>query len=72
VRGVWRGIVDFVVGDDIWIAVAVLVLLAATAALVRWGGEAWWLLPVGVPTALFVSLLRARRSVERETHETPL
>ena len=60
-RRVARGVVDFVVGDDIWIAVAVLALLAATAVLVRIGGEAWWLLPAGVPAALWISLVRARR-----------
>jgi len=60
-RRLAHGIVDFVVGDDVWIAVAVLVLIAAAAALVRIGSEAWWLLPIGVPTALWVSLLRARR-----------
>ena len=62
-RRVARGLVDFVVGDDIWIAVAVLALLAATAVLVRIGGEAWWLLPAGVPAALWISLVRARRQV---------
>ena len=60
-RRVARGVVDFVVGDDIWIAVAVLALLAATAVLMRIGGEAWWLLPAGVPAALWISLVRARR-----------
>jgi len=61
VRRVARGVVDFVVGDDIWIAVAVLALLAATAVLMRIGGEVWWLLPAGVPAALWISLVRARR-----------
>jgi len=60
-RALWRGIVEFVVGDDIWIAVSVLLLLGAAAALVRIGGDAWWLLPVGVPAALWVSLVRVRR-----------
>jgi len=41
------------------------VLLTAAAALVRIGGEAWWLLPVGVPATLWVSLLRARRKAPR-------
>ena len=34
-KGLWHGIVEFVVGDDIWIAVSVLRLLGATAALVH-------------------------------------
>ena len=62
VRGLWHGIVDFVVGDDIWIAVAVLVLLAVAAAAVHFGADAWWLLAVGVPAALWVSLQRAQRA----------
>ena len=61
-RDVWHGIVDFVVGDDIWIAVAVLVLLAVAAAAVHLGADAWWLLAAGVPVALWVSLQRARRT----------
>ena len=60
-RGVWHGIVDFVVGDDIWIAIAVVVLLAVAAAAVHFGADAWWLLAVGVPAALWVALRRAHR-----------
>jgi len=61
-RSLIRGIVDFVVGDDIWIAVAVVVLLGAAAALERFGIDAWWVLPIGVPAALWISLARARRA----------
>ena len=61
-RGLWRGIIDFVVGDDIWIAIAVVVLLAVAALAVHFGADAWWLLAVGVPAALWVSLERARRA----------
>ncbi len=60
--GLWRGIVDFVVGDDMGIAIAVLVLLAVAAAAVHFGADAWWLLAAGVPVALGVSLERARRT----------
>ena len=60
-RGVWHGVVEFVVGDDIWIAVAVVVLLAVAAA-VHFGADAWWLLAAGVPAALWVSLQRAQRA----------
>ncbi len=69
-RRAWRGIVEFVVGDDLWIAVAVLLLLAGAAGVVRLGGEAWWLLPVGVPAALWISLERARRGA-RDAQEHP-
>ena len=64
-RGVARGVVDFVVGDDVWIAVAVGLLLGAAALLQHAGGEAWWVLPAGVPAALWISLQRARRGAQR-------
>jgi hypothetical protein len=67
VSGVWHGIVDFVVGDDIWIAVAVLALLALAAVAVHLGADAWWLLAAGVPVALWISLQRARRAARRAT-----
>ena len=62
-RRAWDGIVDFIVGDDIWIAVAVALLLGGAALVVHLGGEAWWTLPAGVPVALWISLQRARRAV---------
>ena len=60
-RSVIRGIVGFVVGDDIWIAVAVILLLGTAAALERLDIDAWWVLAIGVPAALWISLGRARR-----------
>ena len=63
--GLWRGLVDFVVGDDMGIAIAVLVLLAVAAAAVHFGADAWWLLAAGVPVALWVSLHRARRTARK-------
>jgi len=69
-KALWRGIVEFVVGDDIWIAVSVLVLLGAAAALVRVGGNAWWLLAAGVPVTVWVSLTRVRRAARRDGSPT--
>lgn len=60
-RSLIRGTIDFVVGDDVWVAVAVVVLLATTAGLVRLGEAGWWALPLGVPVALWISLRRASR-----------
>jgi hypothetical protein len=71
-RSLVRGIVGFVVGDDVWIAVAVAVLLLVADAVVDLGGEAWWLLPIGVPTAVWISLVRARRRVQGTMTKTPL
>ena len=50
--------IDFIVGDDWRIAVAVVVGLVVTAALVRMGFSAWWVLPVGITGYLAVSMTR--------------
>lgn len=50
--------IDFIVGDDWRIAVAVVVGLAVTAALVWMGIPAWWVLPVGITGYLAVSMTR--------------
>jgi hypothetical protein len=47
---------DFVVGDDVTIAVVVVVALGVTALL-----TAWWVLPLAVLAILSVSVLRAAR-----------
>jgi hypothetical protein len=60
-RRVADAIVDFVVGDDVWIAVGVACAIALTAALDRLGVGSWWLLPTAVPAIVVVSLLRATR-----------
>jgi hypothetical protein len=51
---------DFVVGDDWRVAVAVVLALAITFALVKGGVPAWWVLPVAVVVVLPWSLWRAR------------
>lgn len=50
---------DFVVGDDWMVAVLVVLAIAVTAVLVAAGVTAWWLMPVAVLLALYVSLRRA-------------
>jgi hypothetical protein len=52
---------DFIVGDDWTIAVAVVVALLMTGALVRAHFPAWWLLPVVTLAFLGASLQRAAR-----------
>jgi hypothetical protein len=53
---------DFVIGDDWRVAVLVAAGIGATAALVAAGINAWWLLPLVVLLALWLSLRRAIRS----------
>ena len=65
-RRAWHGIVDFIVGDDPRIALAVVLLVAAAAVGAQLGDDAWWILPAGVPVALWLSLQRARRAAVRD------
>lgn len=58
-RRVVAGIVDFVVGDDVWVAVGVACAIALTALLADLGADPWWLLPSVVPGIVAISLLRA-------------
>ena len=58
-RRVFAGVLDFVVGDDVWTAVLVVLSVAATAVVVRAGLDAWWLLPAAVPLAVLSSVRRA-------------
>jgi hypothetical protein len=49
---------DFVVGDDWRAALGVALAIAATAALVAAGVDAWWLMPIAVALVLGLSLRR--------------
>jgi hypothetical protein len=53
---------EFVIGDDWRVAALVALGIGATAALVAAGVNAWWLLPLVVLLALWLSLRRAIRS----------
>jgi len=52
---------DFVIGDDWTIAVAVIIAIGLTSALVHRGWNAWPVLPVFVVAALAASSWRALR-----------
>ena len=58
-RRALAGVLDFVVGDDVWTAVAVVLAVFATALVVGSGLDPWWLLPVAVPLAVLRSVTRA-------------
>jgi hypothetical protein len=57
--GFWRGIWEFVVGDDWRVAVGIVVMLGATAALAALGLPAWWLPPVATLAILWRAVRRA-------------
>jgi hypothetical protein len=54
----WR---DFLVGDDMTIAIGAVAAIAGTAILHAIGLPAWWLLPPVIGVTLAVSLRRAIR-----------
>jgi hypothetical protein len=56
-----RFLYDFVVGDDITIAIGVVAALALTAAFPNVGGGAFWIVPVVVVAVLGVSVARVAR-----------
>jgi len=53
---------DFVVGDDAWLAVGIVVALIATAVVQRIGIPAWWVLPAATMALLSWSVTRAATS----------
>ena len=57
-----KGLLDFVVGDDVLVALGVAVLLAATAVGARLGADPWWLTAAALPVLVWRSCVRARRS----------
>jgi hypothetical protein len=57
-----RFVVDFVVGDDVVVAVGVAVALGLAALAAHLGDDAWWLLPAAVPLVLALSLWRGARA----------
>jgi hypothetical protein len=59
VRRFVAAVVDFVVGDDVWVAVGIVAAIAATALATHEGLDAWWLLAAAVPLVVAVSLFRA-------------
>jgi len=61
-RGFGRFWWDFVIGDDWRVAALVAAGIGATAALAAAGVNDWWLLPLVVLLALWLSLRRAIRS----------
>ena len=58
-RRALAGVIDFMVGDDVWSALTVVLAVVATALVVRAGVDAWWLLPLAVPLAVLRSVTRA-------------
>ena len=52
---------DFIVGDDWLIAVAGVLLIAVAALLVSLDVNAWWVLVVGAPLALYATVKRAAK-----------
>ncbi|HKZ14223.1 MAG TPA: hypothetical protein VJL81_10300 [Solirubrobacterales bacterium] len=65
VRRILAAIWDFVVGDDLRLALAALAAIGLTAVVCALGLSAWWLAPVIALAALRWSLRGARPSATR-------
>ncbi len=52
---------DFLVGDDWRVAAGIVVAFGLTTLLAATSLPAWWVLPLGVATVLWLSLLRVAR-----------
>lgn len=60
-RTVVDGIVDFVAGDDLPLALGIIVTIAVTYVVGRAGTSAWWLPPIAVTALVALSIWRAVR-----------
>jgi hypothetical protein len=49
---------EFVVGDDLALALGAGAALGTTALLVHWGVNAWWFLPVAIVIVLALAVAR--------------
>ncbi len=55
-------ILEFVIGEDWWAAMAVVVTLAIVLWSVHLGANWWWLLPLAVSAIVVLSVARATRA----------
>jgi len=62
VKAFFAFLYDFVVGDDITIAIVVVLALGVTALVAAANVAAWWVLPPAVLAILTISVLRAARA----------
>lgn len=60
-RAFAAGIVDFVAGDDLPLAVGIVVTIAVTYVIGRSGTGAWWLPPIAVTALVAISIWRVVR-----------
>jgi hypothetical protein len=57
---------DFLVGDDIVVAIGAVIAVVATVLLVDNGVNAWWLMPIAAALLLVESMWRATRGSNRQ------
>jgi hypothetical protein len=61
VQAFFKGLWEFVVGDDWWTALGIVVALALTALIADEAIAAWWVMPPAVLGLLALSVRRAAR-----------
>ncbi len=65
IRAFFRGVWDFVVGEDWRTALGVALALGLTAAISETSLSSWWVMPVAVLVLLALSIRRAARGAVR-------
>lgn len=65
VTAFFAGAWEFVVGDDWWTALGVVLALGLTALLADASVSAWWVMPPAVAGLLALSIRRAARASSR-------
>ena len=60
-RTVVAGVVEFIAGDDIPLAIGIVLTVAVTYALGRNGTDVWWLPPIAVAALVALSVWRVVR-----------
>lgn len=61
VQSIGTAVLRFVVGEDWWVALAIILTIAIVFLSVRLGADWWWLLPLSVSTTVACSVVRATR-----------
>jgi hypothetical protein len=61
--------VDFIIGDDYWVAAGIVATLGLCAAVSKTSVPAWWLAPLGVLGILTISVIRGALGTRKDRAE---
>jgi hypothetical protein len=58
--------VDFIIGDDYWVAAGIVATLGLCAAVSKTSVPAWWIAPLGVLGILTISVIRGALGTRKQ------